>query len=103
MAAVFLTILSAGAIYTIVNLGTTTNGAHGAFDLLNDKLEQVLNPEIIESCSNELPHYDSKGAGSFTFTCNINLPQPTTEKIGGRKSRKSKKSRKNRKSRKLRK
>ena len=52
MAAVFLTILSAGAIYTIVNLGTTTNGAHGAFDLLNEKLEQVLNPEIIESCSN---------------------------------------------------
>ena len=102
MAAVFLTILSAGAIYTIVNLGTTTNGAHGAFDLLNDKLEQVLNPEIIESCSNELPHYDAKGSGTFTFTCNINLPQPTKEK-GGRKSRKSRKSRKNRKSRKLRK
>ena len=102
MAAVFLTILSAGAIYTIVNLGTTTNGAHGAYALLNDKLEQVLNPEIIESCSNGLPHYDSKGAGTFTFTCNINLPQPTNEK-GGRKSRKSRKSRKNRKSRKFRK
>jgi hypothetical protein len=94
--AVFLKILSAGAVYAIINLGDTTD-VNGAFELYNKKVGQVLDEQIIESCSNKLPVFDPKGDGSYTFTCDID---PTK---GGKKSRKSRKTRRTRKSRRFRK
>ncbi len=96
MAAVFFTIFSAGAIFSSLYLGTANNSDE-AFKLYSDKVGQILDKKIIESCSNKLPEYSAKENGSYTFKCDIG---PTT---GGRKSRKFRKSRRNRKSRKSRK
>ena len=94
--AVFLKILSAGAFYAIIDLGKTTD-LDGAFKLYNEKVGQVLDEKIIESCSNKLPEFDPKGDGSYTFTCDISSTK------GGKKSRKSRKTRRTRKSRRFRK
>ena len=94
--AVFLKILSAGVVYAIINLGGATD-VNGAFKLYNEKVEQVLDAKIIDSCSNKLPEYDPKGDGSYTFTCDIGSTK------GGKKSRKSRKTRRTRKSRRFRK
>ena len=90
---VILKILSAGAIYTIINLGSAAD-TDGAFKLYNEKIVQVLDEKIIESCSNKIPKFDAKGEGSYTFTCNI---EPTK---GGKKSRKTRRTRKSRRFRK---
>ena len=80
----------------------------------NDKIEQVANKEIVEACTSLMPVFDSKGSGTFTFTCDKDpdaiVGPPTAEaippskeiKTGGvrRKSRRNRKSRKSRKSRK---
>ena len=93
MSAVILQILSASAIYAIINLGSA-NDANGAFKLYNEKIGQVLDEKIIESCSNKIPKFDAKGEGSYIFTCNI---EPTK---GGKKSRKTRRTRKSRRFRK---
>lgn len=112
MAAVVLTILSAGVVYTTMILGRANN-VNEAFNVKNDKIEQVANPEIVKACSSLMPVYNSKGEGEYTFTCDIN-PKPTssssgysksdkgeyTKEIGGKKSRKTRRNRKSRRFRK---
>ena len=76
--------------------------------LKNDKIGQVANKDIVMACTALMPVYDSKGSGTFTFTCDkdpvedTGAPPPldTTKGAGRRKSKKNKKSRRNRKSRK---
>ena len=104
MAAVVLTILSAGVVYTTMILGRANN-VNEAFNVKNDKIEQVANPEIVKACSSLMPVYNPKGQGEYTFTCDIN-PKPTSsssgysKEIGGRKSRKTRRNRKSRRFRK---
>ena len=100
MSVVILRILSAGAVYALINLGYANN-VNEAFKLINEKIGQVANPEIVEACTSSLPVFDSKGSGTFTFTCDtdpVAAPPLKEIKTGGRK-----KSRRNRKSRKSRK
>jgi hypothetical protein len=101
MSAVILKILSAGIVYAFINLGTANN-VNDAFRLKNDKIEQVANPEIVAACTSLMPLFDSKGSGTFTFTCDIDpvaAPPVKETKTGGvrRKSRRNRKSRKSRK------
>ena len=97
MSAVILRILSAGAVYALINLGYANN-VNEAFRLKNDKIGQVANEEIVAACTSLMPEYDSKGTGTFTFTCDT-APPPQDRKTGGvrRKSRRNRKSRKFRK------
>jgi hypothetical protein len=97
MSAVILRILSAGAVYALINLGYANN-LDEAFQLKNDKIGQVANKEIVDACTSLVPKYDSKGTGTFTFTCDT-APPPQDTKTGGvrRKSRRNRKSRKSRK------
>jgi hypothetical protein len=97
MSAVILRILSAGAVYALINLGYANN-LNEAFRLKNDKIGQVANEEIVAACTSLMPVYDSKGTGTFTFTCDT-APPPQDTKTGGvrRKSRRDRKSRKSRK------
>ena len=100
MSVVILRILSAGAVYALINLGYANN-VNEAFKLKNEKIGQVANPEIVEACTSLMPVFDSKGSGTFTFTCDtdpVAAPPLKEIKTGGRK-----KSRRNRKSRKSRK
>ena len=101
MSVVILRILSAGAVYALINLGYANN-VNEAFKLINEKIGQVANPEIVEACTSSLPVFDSKGSGTFTFTCDIDpvaAPPLKETKTGGvrRKSRRNRKSRKSRK------
>lgn len=97
MSVVILRILSAGAVYALINLGYANN-LNEAFQLKNDKIGQVANKEIVDACTSLVPKYDSKGTGTFTFTCDT-APPPQDTKTGGvrRKSRRNRKSRKSRK------
>jgi hypothetical protein len=97
MSAVILRILSAGAVYALINLGYANN-VNEAFRLKNDKIGRVANEEIVAACTSLMPVYDSKGTGTFTFTCDT-APPPQDTKTGGvrRKSRRNRKSRKSRK------
>ena len=97
MSAVILRILSAGAVYALINLGYANN-VNDAFQLKNEKIGQVANPEIVEACTSLMPVFDSKGSGTFTFTCDTAPPLKDTKSGGVRR-----KSRRNRKSRKFRK
>ena len=104
MSAVILRILSAGAVYALINLGYANN-LNEAFRLKNDKIGQVANEEIVAACTSLMPVYDSKGTGTFTFTCDkdpvedMGAPPLKEKKTGGvrRKSRRNRKSRKFRK------
>jgi hypothetical protein len=104
MSAVILKILSAGAIYALINLGTANN-INEALQLKNDKIRQVVNKDIVMACTALAPVYDSKGSGEYTFICDKDpeedngAPPPldTTKGAGRRKSRKNRKSRRNRK------
>ena len=104
MSAVILRILSAGAVYALINLGYANN-LDEAFQLKNDKIGQVANKEIVDACTSLVPKYDSKGSGTFTFTCDkdpeqdMSAPPLKETKTGGvrRKSRRNRKSRKFRK------
>ena len=101
MSVVILRILSAGAVYALINLGYANN-VNEAFKLKNEKIGQVANPEIVEACTSLMPVFDSKGSGTFTFTCDIDpvaAPPLKETKTGGvrRKSRRNRKSRKSRK------
>ena len=97
MSAVVLKIFSAGVLYALINLGYANN-VNDAFRLKNEKIGQVANPEIVEACTSLMPVFDSKGSGTFTFTCDT-APPPQDTKTGGvrRKSRRNRKSRKSRK------
>lgn len=103
MSAVVLKIFSAGVLYALINLGYANN-VNDAFRLKNEKIGQVANPEIVAACTSLMPVFDSKGSGTFTFTCDkdpeedMSAPPLKETKTGGRK-----KSRRNRKSRKSRK
>ena len=68
MSVVILRILSAGAVYALINLGYANN-LNDAFRLKNEKIGQVANPEIVAACTSLMPVFDSKGSGTFTFTC----------------------------------
>jgi len=103
MSAVVLKIFSAGILYAFINLGTANN-LNDAFRLKNEKIGQVANPEIVAACTSLMPVYDSKGTGTFTFTCDKDPEEdmsapPLEIKKGGvrRKSRRNRKSRKFRK------
>jgi len=104
MSVVILRILSAGAVYALINLGYANN-LNDAFRLKNEKIGQVANPEIVAACTSLMPVFDSKGSGTFTFTCDkdpvedMGAPPPQDTKTGGvrRKSRRNRKSRKSRK------
>ena len=103
MYVVILRIFSAGAVYALINLGYANN-VNDAFRLKNEKIGQVANQEIVDACSSLMPVFDSKGSGTFTFTCDIDPEEdmsapPLEIKKGGvrRKSRRNRKSRKFRK------
>ncbi len=107
MSAVVLKIFSAGVLYALINLGTANN-LNDAFRLKNEKIGQVANPEIVAACTSLMPVFDSKGSGTFTFTCDKDPvevllppapPPPVFVPSGGvrRKSRRNRKSRKFRK------
>jgi hypothetical protein len=103
MSAVVLKIFSAGVLYALINLGTANN-VNDAFRLKNDKIGQVANQEIVAACTSLMPVFDSKGTGTFTFTCDKDPEEdmsapPLGIKTGGvrRKSRRNRKSRKSRK------
>jgi hypothetical protein len=107
MSVVVLKILSAGVLYALINLGKA-NDMKEAFQLKNDKIGQVANPEIVMACTALMPEFSTKGNGEYTFTCDMNpvedtgAPPPldTTKGAGRRKSRRNRKTRKIRKSRK---
>jgi hypothetical protein len=100
MSAVVLKIFSAGVLYALINLGYANN-VNEAFQLKNEKIGQVANPEIVAACTSLMPVFDSKGTGTFTFTCDkdpVAAPPVKEIKTGGRrKSRRNRKSRKSRK------
>jgi hypothetical protein len=104
MSAVVLKIFSAGILYAFINLGTANN-LNDAFRLKNEKIGKVANPEIVAACTSLMPVFDSKGSGTFTFTCDkdpvedMGAPPLKEKKTGGvrRKSRRNRKSRKFRK------
>jgi hypothetical protein len=104
MSAVVLKIFSAGVLYALINLGYANN-VNEAFRLKNEKIGQVANPEIVAACTSLMPVFDSKGTGTFTFTCDkdpeedMSAPPLKETKTGGvrRKSRRNRKSRKSRK------
>jgi len=104
MARVILNILAFGIGYATIYLGPANNMKE-AIDLKNDKIGQVANKDIVMACTALMPVYDSKGSGTFTFTCDkdpvedTGAPPPldTTKGAGRRKSRKNRKSRRNRK------
>jgi len=101
MSVVILRILSAGVVYALINLGYANN-VNEAFRLKNEKIGQVANPEIVAACTSLMPEFDSKGSGTFTFTCDkdpVAAPPVKEIRTGGvrRKSRRNRKSRKFRK------
>jgi len=97
MSAVILRILSAGVVYALINLGYANN-VNDAFRLKNEKIGQVANQEIVDACTSLMPVFDSKGSGTFTFTCDTAPPlQDPKQEAGRRKTRRNRKSRKFRK------